>query len=177
MEHVEPIVVGNSSIPEYYPPPAHQWLVHNGYKVTVSEATGWWKDTGKPEDLILANRLLLESIKEKTAGNIIESNISGELQLGNESVIENCTIRGPVYIGDNCIIKNSYIGPFTAISSNANIINSEIENSIVMYYSKIIDVKKRIDSSIIGQNVEIIQKDTKPDVNQFVVGENSQIKI
>jgi glucose-1-phosphate thymidylyltransferase len=177
MENVKPIIAGNSSKPEYYPPPAHQWLIDNGYKVTVSEVTGWWKDTGKPEDLIYANRMVLEGLSESIDGEIIESNISGTLKLGKGSKIINSTIRGPVIIGENCIIKNTYIGPFTSVSDGCEITNSEIENSIVMGSSRITDINKRIDSSIIGLNCSISSIDSKPNVTQFFVGENSTVKI
>ncbi len=178
MQNIQPVILGNSSIPEYYPPLAHQWLIDHKFKITVSECTGWWKDTGKPEDLIAANHLVLESLETEINGEIIDSNIEGRIFLGKNSKIEKSTIRGPVYIGDNCIIKNSYVGPFTAISDDSSIVNSEVENSIVMRGSKITELADtRIDSSLIGYNVNISAKHDKPKSLNLIVGDNSDVRI
>lgn len=177
MENVTPIITGNSTIPEYYPPLAHQWLIDNGYKVTVSECTGWWKDTGKPEDLIAANHLALETLETLINGEVTESNIEGRIELGEGSSIEDSYIRGPVFIGKNCKIKNAYIGPFTAISDNCELENCEVENSIVMAGSKIYDLNCRLDASIIGYNATVTTKRAKPRNLNLVIGDNSDVRV
>ncbi len=177
MASVEPIITGNSKIPEYYPPLAHQWLIENGYAVTVSECTGWWKDTGKPEDLIAANHLVLESLETNVEGSILSSSIEGRIELAEGSVIENSIIRGPVHIGKNCRIRNAYIGPFTSISDNCEIQESEVENSIIMSGSKVLDLEKRLDASIIGYNTIVTSKKSKPRNLNLFIGDNSDVKI
>lgn len=177
MANVEPIITGNSKIPEYYPPLAHQWLIDNGYKVTVSECTGWWKDTGKPEDLIAANHLALETLETDIKGQVSESNVEGRIEVGISSIIENSIIRGPVFIGENCVIKDSYIGPFTSISNNCEINSSEVENSIIMSGSKITNLSRRLDASLIGYNATVTTKDARPKNLTLFIGDNSDVKI
>lgn len=177
MKNIKPVVLGNSEIPEYYPPLAHQWLIDNGYKITVSTCTGWWKDTGKPEDLIAANHLVLETLDTLINGEIKNSSVEGRIEIGNGSIIENSTIRGPVFIGENCTIRNAYIGPFTAISSNCEITNSEVENSIIMSGSKISDLDTRIDASVIGYNATVSSKKSRPKNLNLFIGDNSEVKV
>jgi glucose-1-phosphate thymidylyltransferase len=90
-------------------------------------------------------------------------------------VLENCKIRGPVVIGQNCKISNCYIGPYTSISDNAELINSEIENSIVMNNVTIHNYKRRIDSSILGNNVALKNIEKQPKTDVFYLGENSTL--
>lgn len=177
MKEVKPIVAGKGGIAEYYPPPAHQWMIDNGYTVCVTECTGWWKDTGKPEDLIAANHLALEVLETSIKGDIDESSVEGRIELGEGSSIEDCIIRGPVFIGKNCTIKNAYIGPFTAIQDNCVIEECEVENSIIMTGAKITNLKTRLDASLIGYNASVTTKHTKPRTLNVFIGDNSDIKI
>lgn len=161
---------------------AHQYLINKGYNVGYSEITGWWKDTGKPEDLLEANRLVLEQIinhKESTIKGEVDnhSDIIGKVIIEKGAKILNSSILGPVVIGKNTIVENSYIGPFTAIYYNCQIINSEIEYSIIMEKSKIIDVETRIEKSILGRSVMITKKDSRPKTHCFIVGDKGSIKL
>lgn len=161
---------------------AHQYLIDKGYKIGFSEITGWWKDTGKPDDLLEANRIVLEKIKTHKEfaiqGEVDKhSEIIGEVIIEKGAKISKSSIRGPGIIGENTIVENSYIGPFTSICYDCQIINSEIEYSIIMEESKIIDVETRIERSILGKNVEIIKGDSKPKTQCFIVGDQSSIKV
>jgi glucose-1-phosphate thymidylyltransferase len=177
MANVQPIVTGNSKIAEYYPPLAHQWLIDNGYKVTVSEVTGWWKDTGKPEDLIAANHLALETLETNIEGQLVDTHVEGRLELGNGSVIENSIIRGPVVVGMNCTIINSYIGPFTSISNDCQVLNSEVENSILMNGAKVDDLHIRLDGSLMGYNTYVTRRIARPKNLNLFIGDNSEVKL
>ena len=177
MENVKPIITGNSSIAEYYPPLPHQWLIENDYKVSYSECTGWWKDTGKPEDLIAANHLVLESLEEEYLSQVSDTEVEGKIHIGKNSIVKNCTLRGPIFIGDECTIEDSYIGPYTAISNNSKISYCEIENSIIMNSVEVIDLKERIDSSLIGDNCKITPNQSKPRGVKLFIGENSTVKL
>ena len=157
---------------------AHQYLLEHKYKVTYSEITGWWKDTGKPYDLLEANRLVLENLKPTVHGKFDKkSNLAGKVSLGKGSKIINSNIRGPVIIGDNTIIQNSYVGPYTSIYNDCQIQNSEIEFSIVMDHCTIFDVGVRIESSILGSEVEIINAKDKPRTHRFIVGAQGHLEI
>ena len=161
---------------------AHQYLINKGYRVGYSEITGWWKDTGKSEDLLEANRLVLEQItnhKESTIqGKVDEhSEIIGKVIIEKGAIISKSSIFGPVIIGMNTVIENSYIGPFSSIYFDCKIINSELEYSIIMEQCRIIDVEARIERSILGKNVEITKGNRRPKSQCFIIGDQSKIKL
>lgn len=162
---------------EYEITDAINWLLQKGYRINYLKVEGWWKDTGKPEDLLEANRILLEDINREIKGKIKNSILRGRIIVEENTVVENSRIRGPVIIGKNCIIKESYIGPFTSINDECEIIKSEIEDSIIMEKSKIIEVDGRIEESIIGKEVMIRRGNTKRNVKKFVIGDHSIINI
>jgi glucose-1-phosphate thymidylyltransferase len=159
---------------------AHQYLIDHGYSVGYSEITGWWKDTGKPEDLLEANRLILDRIIEPTdnSDKVDDlSDIAGKVILEKGSKIIRSQIRGPVIIGENTVVENSYIGPFTSIHHGCEIRNSEVEYSIVLENCRIIDAHTRIERSLLGREVEIIKCATKPLTHKFIVGDQSRIEL
>ena len=152
---------------------AIQWLIDNDYKVEASVVKGWWKDTGKPEDILEANRLVLDDIQPRIDGEVDPtSKIIGRVVIGKGTVIKNSTIKGPCIIGENCVISNSYIGPYTSIGDSCEIIDTEIEDSVILDGSKIINAE-RIVESLIGRNVRIEENNFKPKGHRFVVGDNS----
>ena len=156
---------------------AIQWLVDNGYKVKSAFVQGWWKDTGKPEDIIHANRLVLDEIKEtKNFGALENAKINGRVIIEENAAVENSIIKGPAIVGKNCKVMNSYIGPYTSIGNNCEITNTEIEDSVIMEGTKINGIK-RIVESLIGRGVEIIKNDGLPEGHKLVIGDNSQVRI
>ncbi len=159
---------------------AIQLLVTEGRKVQVERVTGWWKDTGKPDDLLEANQLVLSDQSSEIKGEISEKAIvTGSLGLGVSSKIrEGTSIRGPVIIGDNCEIgPDAYIGPYTSIGDNCVLKNVEIENSIVMKGSRI-ENKKRIVDSLVGAYSTILSNESiKPQGYKLVIGERSFLQI
>ncbi|MTI80118.1 MAG: glucose-1-phosphate thymidylyltransferase [Firmicutes bacterium] len=157
---------------------AIQWLVENGYNVEPHLVSGWWKDTGKPEDIIEANRLILENINTKISGYVCDnSSVQGRAIIEKGARIINSIIRGPVVIGKDSVITNSYIGPFSSISNQVNIINSEIECSIVLEKSIIKDIPSRIDQSLVGRKVTITSSSSKPQTLQLIIGDNSKATV
>ena len=157
---------------------AIQYLVDQGYRVQPHLVSGWWKDTGKIEDILDANRLVLEIITGDIQGDVDEtSRINGQVVIEKGVVVRNSIIRGPAIIGTNSEILDSYIGPFTSIQNNCRIIHTEIEHSIVLERSEIIEVGSRIDESLIGREVKIYKCPPKPSVFRFMVGEKSEIGI
>lgn len=157
---------------------AIQKLIDDGHNVDSFVVEGWWKDTGKPEDVLDANQLILETITTDIKG-VIEDNvkIKGRVIIGENSVVKSgSVIKGPVIIGNNCEIKG-YVGPYTSIGDNTKIIESEIDSSIIIGNS-IIESDKRITDSLLGQNSKIISNKTEyPKGRSFVIGENSIVKL
>ncbi len=157
---------------------AIQYLVDKGYEVHPHLVTGWWKDTGKIEDILEANRLILESIDGRMEGSVDEaSKINGQVIVEKSAVIQNSIIRGPAIIGEKCEIVDSYIGPFTSIQRECKIIKTELEHSIILERSEIMDVGSRIDDSLIGREVKIFKCPPRPSVYRFMVGDKSEIGI
>lgn len=157
---------------------AHTYLIQHGYKVGYSEITGWWKDTGKPTDLLEANRLVLDNIQSKITGRVDRtSNVAGKVIIEEGASIINSVVRGPVIIGSGCVIDNSYIGPFTSIGNMTEIRNSEVEYSIVLRNCKVLNVKLRIEGSILGNDVEIVEANGKPLVHRFMIGDQSRVEV
>lgn len=179
MRHVRPEVRGNSGKPEYYPPPAHQWLIDHGRIVTVGEVTGWWKDTGTPEALLEGNSLILHGINREVHGDIHPAAvIQGRVRIGKGTVIgHDVVIRGPVVIGENAKIDASYIGPYTSIGDGVLFRNAEIEHSIVMD-GVTMDTGERIVDSVLGKNCEIrSKKQTRPSGHTLIIGENTRVEL
>lgn len=157
---------------------AHQYLINKGYKIGFAEITGWWKDTGKPSDLLEANRLVLDNLTPHIEGSVDkQSDIAGKVVIESGAKIVNSKIRGPVIIGKDCVIENSYIGPFTAIGDRSLVRNSEVEYSIVLNECKILSVGIRIEGSILGNDVEIVEAGGKPRVHRFMIGDQSRIEV
>ena len=157
---------------------AHQYLLDHGYKVTYSEITGWWKDTGKPSDLLEANRLVLDNLREERQGAVVEnSTLAGRVSLGAGSQIIDTNIRGPVIIGKNTRLERAYIGPYTSIGDDCIIRNSEVEFSIIMERCEILDIQKRIEASLLGSDVQIRRSARKPLSHRFMVGDQSRVEI
>ena len=159
---------------------AIQILVNDGRKVEVERVSGWWKDTGKPEDLLEANQLVLSDLKGSINGEISENaTVTGNLGLGFGSRVKGqVNIRGPAIIGDNCQIgPNVYIGPYTSIGEDCIVKDVEIENSIVMKGSRI-ENSNRIVDSLIGAYSTILSADSiRPRGYKLVIGERSFAQI
>lgn len=179
MKHVQPEIKGNSAIPEYYPPLAHQWLIDQGHKITVGEVTGWWKDTGKPEDLLEGNSLVLHGIETSIKGAVDEAAVvQGKVQIGEGSLIgARVKIRGPVTIGKNCVLQNCYVGPYTSIGDGVTIDGAEIEHSIVMQGVSI-KTNKRIVESILGENCVVGSvTDRLPSGHKLIIGDHTAVEL
>jgi len=156
---------------------AIQYLIDHNFTVRPHIITGWWKDTGKLEDILEANRIILDDLKTQVKGNVDkESKLFGKVKIEKGTEVRNSVIRGPVIIGENSRIVNSYIGPFTAVYFKVTIENSEIEHSIILENSKIRDIR-RIEDSLVGQNVEILKSKAKPSAYRIMVGDSSRVEV
>lgn len=157
---------------------AIQYLVDKGYKVYPYIHEGWWIDTGKMEDMLDANRLVLDELVPYVEGYVDrDSRLIGKVTIEKGAEIINSVIRGPAIIGENTRIVNSYIGPFTSIYHHVLIESSEIEHSIVLEHSRIVDIDQRIEDSLIGRNVEITRSPLKPKAHKMTLGDNSRLGI
>ena len=157
---------------------AIQYLIDHGLEVRPHIVNGWWKDTGKLEDMLEANRLILEGIERRVDGTVdAESRVEGKVIIEAGAVVEHSVVRGPVIIGARSRIVHAYVGPFTSIMSDAEIRESEIEHSIVLEGSTISNLASRIEDSLIGKNVKIYRLPVKPSAYRFMLGDNSEVGI
>ena len=157
---------------------AIQHLIDHGKTVRHHVITGWWKDTGKLEDMLEANRMVLSRARRHLRG-VVEpgSKVEGEVILGAGSVVRNSILRGPLIIGERCTIDSSYVGPFTALYDDVVLRNSEIEHSIVLERCRIEDIPVRIEASLIGKEVRIQRSQLKPTAYRFMVGDSSLVDV
>lgn len=155
---------------------AIQLLLDNGYNVEHKFVKEWWKDTGTPEDIIEANRLVLDEMKTKIEGTVEDKvSIQGRVSVDENTIIKRgAIIRGPAIVGHNSIVESKvYIGPYSSIGNHVRISRGEIENSIVMDHC-FIDIADRITDSLIGPHSRITSGgDNKPKGKRFYVGERS----
>jgi glucose-1-phosphate thymidylyltransferase len=157
---------------------AIQDLIDRGLRVTPHLVSGWWKDTGKLEDMLEANRLILETLQAKVEGRIdAASRIEGTVVIDKTATIEHSVVRGPAVIGAGARIINSYVGPFTSIGNDVEINKSEIEHSIVLAGALIHDLDARVADSLIGRGVKIHRLPLKPVAHRFMLGDNSEVWI
>ncbi len=156
---------------EYQITDAIQKLIEEGGVVTPVEVNGWWKDTGMPDDLLDANRLLLMDVEVLNEGDVIDSTITGNVRIAKGAIVRNSQIVGPAIIAENARIENAYIGPYTSVGVDAEIRDAEIEYSIVEKRSQIIDVKTRLSASLIGVDVQVSSRTGRPKVHQLILGD------
>jgi glucose-1-phosphate thymidylyltransferase len=157
---------------------AIQDLIDRGLPVRPHIVEGWWKDTGKLEDMLEANRLILDTIERRVEGTVdAESRVEGKVIVEAGAVIERSVVRGPVIIGAGARISGAYVGPFTSVGERVQIRETEIEHSIVLEAAVITDIANRIEDSLIGRNVSIYRLPVRPSAYRFMLGDNSEVGI
>ncbi|WP_336209678.1 glucose-1-phosphate thymidylyltransferase [Nonomuraea sp. LPB2021202275-12-8] len=156
---------------------AIQWLLEAGLRVESSVITGYWKDTGNVTDMLEVNRLVLEWLDAGVHGKVDEaSELIGRVRVEPGAVVERSRLVGPVIIGAGAVIRDSYVGPFTSIGADCAITGSEIEYSIVLPRASIQGVG-RIESSLIGHDVEVTPAPNTPRAHRLVLGDHSKVQI
>jgi glucose-1-phosphate thymidylyltransferase len=156
---------------------AIQTLVDRGLRVDPHIVHGWWKDTGRVQDMLEANRLILDDLDERLDGDLVDSRVEGRVVVERGARLERATVRGPAIVGAGSRVTDAYIGPYTAIGDDVQIRNAELEHSIVLSGSSVHDLDSRIEASLIGRNVRIGRGPALPRAYRFVVGDNAEIQI
>src|SRR5688500_5322443 len=156
---------------------AIQHLVDTGQRVEPHIVKGWWKDTGRLEDMLEANRLVLDTIEPRTDGEMVESHTHGRVIVEEGAHLERSTVRRPAVIGRGARLTDCYIGPYTAVGHGCVIQNAEVEHSILLEGSSVVHLDGRMESSLLGRNVRIGRSIGQPRAFRFMVGDNSEIGI
>ena len=172
VEAIEPSARGELEITD-----AIQWLADHGHRVRHEILQGWWLDTGKKDPLLESNRRVLETIEPRIDGVVdAESQIDGRVVIEQGAELKNAHVRGPAIIGAGTRVINSYIGPFTAIANDCEIVDSEVEHSVVLEHSRIIGVP-RLTDSLVGKHVEVIHAEKRPRATRLMVGDHCTIEL
>jgi glucose-1-phosphate thymidylyltransferase len=156
---------------------AIQHLVDTGRRVEPHVVRGWWKDTGRLEDMLEANRLILGTLVRRVDGELIDSQIDGEVVVEAGARLERSTVRGPAVIGAGAVLTDCYVGPYTAVGESCVIEDAEVEHSILLAGSAVRRLAGRMESSLLGRNVTVARDARQPRAYRFMVGDNSEIGI
>jgi glucose-1-phosphate thymidylyltransferase len=156
---------------------AIQRLVDDGMRVEPHIVRGWWKDTGRLEDMLEANRLILDNLTERIDGELVDSRVDGRVVIERGARLERTIVRGPAIIGADARLSDCYIGPYTAIGERCEITSSEVEHSILLAGCTVSDLNGRMESSLLGRNVTVRRGESQPRAYRFLVGDNSDISI
>ena len=156
---------------------AIQRMVDVGLRVEPHIVKGWWKDTGRLDDMLAANRLVLDTIQARQGGELEDCQVDGRVVIEAGAQLTRTAVRGPAVIGTGARLTDCYIGPYTAIGANCVIENAEVEHSILLEGSTVKDLDGRMESSLLGRNVKIGRIERQPRAYRFLVGDNSEIGI
>ncbi len=169
---IEPSARGELEITD-----AIQHLVDAGARVEPHVVQGWWKDTGRLEDMLEANRLILDTIQRRVDGELIDSQVDGRVVVEAGARLERATVRGPAIIGAGAQLVDCYIGPYTAVGASCHVERAEIEHSILLAGAAVRELDGRMESSLLGRNVRLSRDVGQPRAFRFMVGDNCEIAI
>lgn len=158
---------------------AIQKLIDLEKKVEAFHLKGWWLDTGKKDDLLEANRLILDTqLTAELCGEVdARSQVIGRVKIGTGTKIINSTIRGAVAIGNNCHIENCFIGPYSSIADDVTLIDTDLEHSMILQGAHIVGIHQRIVDSVIGQRAQLRVAPQRPKALRFMIGDDCQIDL
>jgi glucose-1-phosphate thymidylyltransferase len=158
---------------------AIQALIEHQKKVEACHLKGWWLDTGKKDDLLEANRVVLDTcLKSRVEGDVdAASRLFGRVQVGKGSRIVNSTIRGPVIIGENCHLENCFIGPSTSIADGVTLVETDVEHSVFLQGARVEGIHQRIVDSLVGQRAQLKAAPQRPKALRFMIGDDSQLEL
>jgi glucose-1-phosphate thymidylyltransferase len=156
---------------------AIQYLVDEGKRVEPHVVQGWWKDTGRLEDMLEANRLVLDTAERRIDGELIDSTCEGRVIVEAGAILERSTVRGPAVIGAGARLIDAYVGPYSAIGERCVVERAEVENSILLEGSSVTDLNARVESSLLGRDVTIARSEGQPSAYRFLVGDRSDIGV
>ncbi len=156
---------------------AIQHLVDSGLRVEPHIVQGWWKDTGRLQDMLDANRLILDNLDTRVEGELVDSQVEGRVVIEPGARLEHATVRGPAIIGAGARLRDCYIGPYTAIGEDCAVTGAEVEHSILLAGASVCELDGRMESSLLGRNVTVRRGQRQPRAYRFMVGDNSDISI
>jgi glucose-1-phosphate thymidylyltransferase len=174
IDRIQPSARGELEITD-----AIQDLINQQKQVEASQIEGWWLDTGKKDDLLEANQIVLDTcLQPNNCGEVdAKSQISGRVQIGSGSRLINCLVRGPVTIGADCHLENCFIGPYSSIADQVTLIDVDLEHSVILQGAKIDGIHQRIVDSVVGQRAHLKSAPQRPRALRFMIGDDCQIEL
>ena len=137
-----------------------------------------WKDTGRLEDLLEANRIVLDDMRPRMDGQVGEDvRLEGKVVIEAGAQLRNCTVRGPAIVGRGTVVEDAYVGPYTSISAGCTILGAEIEHSIVLEGARIEHTDGKIESSLIGRGCLIHRSPVRPRAYKLMLGDHSVVEL
>ncbi len=156
---------------------AIQHMVDSRLDVRAQIVEGWWKDTGRVQDMLEANRLVLDNLSARVEGQLVDSTVEGRVVIEEHASLHHVTVRGPAIIGAHAVLRDCYIGPYTAVGERCTVVRAEVEHSILLQGASVCELDGRIESSLLGRNVTVGRGAQQPKAYRLLVGDNSQISI
>ena len=174
IDRIQPSARGELEITD-----AIQNLIDHQQHVEARQIEGWWLDTGKKDDLLEANQIILDTcLQSNLCGELdTQTQISGRVQVGEGSKLINCTVRGPVTIGKDCHLENCFIGPYSSIADQVTLIDVDLEHSVILRGAKVVNIHQRIVDSVIGQRAHLKTAPQRPKALRFMIGDDCQIEL
>jgi glucose-1-phosphate thymidylyltransferase len=156
---------------------AIQRLLDDGATVRASQVAGWWLDTGKKDELLDANRIVLSTIERRVEGQVdAASTVTGAVIVEEGARLEGSVVRGPAVIGAGTVVVDSYVGPFTSIAAGCEVISSEVEHSVLMEGCVLRDVP-RLEASLLGRQVRVTRGARRPSAHRLLLGDQSDVEL
>lgn len=158
---------------------AIQTMIQLQDKVNAQELQGWWLDTGKKDDLLEANRIILDEYSQMHIKGVLDSKsqVIGRVSIGQNSQLINCTVRGPAIIGENCYLENCFVGPYSSIADNVTVMDTDIDHSVILSGATVQNIPQRIVDSLIGQRAYLVTMPKRPKALRFMVGDDCTIEL
>jgi glucose-1-phosphate thymidylyltransferase len=156
---------------------AIQWLLDEGHRVRHEILDGWWIDTGKKDPLLHCNRLVLDTLVSRIDGHVdAASRVEGRVVVEEGAELVNSVVRGPAIIGKRTRVVDTYVGPYTSIDADCELVDAEIEHSVVLAQSRIEGVH-HIHDSLLGREVEVMRSHVRPKGTRLMLGDHSRAEL
>ncbi|MBD1914260.1 MULTISPECIES: glucose-1-phosphate thymidylyltransferase [Cyanophyceae] len=158
---------------------AIQELINQHYRVEAIHLQGWWLDTGKKDDLLEANRIILDTYSNCSIEGTVDeqSRVIGRVSIGERTQVRNCTIRGPVIIGNDCQLENCFVGPYSSIGNQVTLTDVDLDHSVILQGARVENIHHRIVDSLVGRRASLKSAPRHPNAMRFMVGDDCQIEL